>query len=136
MRRRNVFWSLYAFCSLCTALISIMLFRLFTKGFDAPYEEAVLVAGILTMPINWLAGEQLTWYTRCGSRSIRAMRYFLVYGIGLLLNTLVIHWLGHVWRWDARVSEMFGLIVSMVWTGPMNRYFTWAKDIPDETFQT
>lgn len=133
MRRRYVFWSLYALCSLGASWLSILLFRIFTERFYVPYEEAVLVAGTLTMPINWLAGEQLTWNTRNSHRYHRAMRYFFVYSIGLLLNTFVIHLLGHVWRFDASTSDLIGLTVSMTWTGPMNRYFTWAKDVQDET---
>ena len=125
----RVFWSIYALFSVAAAGLSILLFRLFTEWLNSPYEEAVIVAGLLTMPINWLVGEQLTWRHTQIPRSLRAGRYFLVYAVGLSLNAFVIHWLGHMLRFDARISDLFGLFISMAWTGPMNRYYTWAKDV-------
>lgn len=122
------FWRVYALASVCSGVISVYLFHLAVEGFHRPYEEAAIVAGLLAMPVNWLVGEQLTWGSFRSGRSLRAARYFTVYGIGLLIDTLLVHLVGHVWFVAMRFVDVAGVLGSMLWTAPMNRYWTWKEE--------
>ncbi len=126
--KRVHFWALYSLASFVGAGLSLALFRYFALLLDRPYEESAIAAGLLTLPINWLWGEQITWDERpdARARSLRALRYFAVYAAGLSLDAALVHVFGHVWRMDARWGEFAGVAVSLAWTAPANRLFVWS----------
>lgn len=130
--RKSGFWRLYTLSSVCSAGLSVLLFHWFDQSFRQPYETSAVLAGLLTLPINWLTGEQLTWPEEPAKRLWRALMYFSVYGIGLLIDAWVVHVIGHVARADGRLADALGVILAMSWTAPMNRYFTWRQSPVNE----
>ncbi|MCY0875385.1 MAG: GtrA family protein [Firmicutes bacterium] len=126
---QSAFWRVYLLASVCSSLISVLLFHWFDVTIREPYEASAVLAGLLTLPINWLVGEQLTWCSGRANRAWRACKYFGVYGVGLLLDALIVHLLGHVALWDGRLADLVGITVAMLWTAPMNRYVTWRADV-------
>lgn len=127
--KRVHFWPLYSLASLVSAGISLALFRYFALLLDRPYEESAIVAGLLALPVNWLWGEQITWRARPNGRgrTLRALRYFVVYAAGLAIDAALVHAVGHVLRADARWSEVVGVTGSMLWTAPANRLLVWPE---------
>lgn len=122
------FWRLYFVASIITVGLSLLLFKMITYEWPCSYEEAVLFSSVMTMPLNWLIGEQLSWRSDDSrNRMTRALRYFGVYCAGLLLNVLVVHHLGHELRWPGHLSAAIGAIVSIGFTAPLNRYWTWES---------
>lgn len=123
------FWFLYMLASLVSAGVSLLVFQVAVHSLARPYEEAVFAAGLLAMPINWLWAEQLTWRLAPSGRARRALRYFFAYVIAILADAAVVHLCGHVWRLDDRLSAMSGIVASMLWMAPANRYLIWV-DLP------
>lgn len=123
------FWSLYMLASLASAGVSLLVFQIAVHSFARPYEEAVVAAGLLAMPINWLWAEQLTWHLAPSGRARRALRYFCAYAVAILADAAVVHLCGHVWRLDDRLSATLGVVASMLWMAPANRYLVWT-DLP------
>ena len=127
MKRDHSFWPLYSLASFFSAGVSLMLFRYFSLLLDRPYEESAVIAGLVAFPVNWLWGEQITWRARPDGRgrALRALRYFAVYTVGLAIDAVLVHVVGHVWRADARLCEFVGVAGGMLWTIPANRLFVW-----------
>jgi putative flippase GtrA len=123
------FWSLYMLASLASAGVSLSVFQIAVHSFARPYEEAVIMAGLLAMPINWLWAEQLTWRLAPPGRVRRALRYFCAYAVAILADAAVVHLCGHVWRLDDHLSAALGVAASMLWMAPANRYLVWV-DLP------
>lgn len=119
------FWRWYLLSSAVSSLLSLALFHWLVQGSHETYETCAVMSGLLTLPINWLVGEQLTWGTKARGRGRRASRYYFVYGVGLLLDVWTVHALGHILRTDARLADAVGLFLAMGWTAPMNRLYTW-----------
>lgn len=125
MRLQRQFWIVYGVVSAVSFGLSLLLFHWFADGLHLPYEDAATAAGLLTMPLNFFAGEQLAWTTYGRMRATRAMRYLSVYGGGLALNVIVIHVLGHVVDVGARVSDVGATLASLGFTAPLHRFWTW-----------
>jgi len=121
----SFFWRWYLLSSAVSSLLSLTLFHWLVQGSHEPYETCAVMSGLLTLPVNWLVGEQLTWGADARGRWRRASRYYFVYGVGLLLDVWTVHALGHIVRTDARLADAVGLLLAMVWTAPMNRLYTW-----------
>lgn len=124
----SAFWRYYLVASVCSSLLSLVLFHWLDLTLREPYEASAIVAGLLTLPINWLVGEQLTWGRCRNNRWVRAGHYYAVYGGGLFLDACIVHLLGHVALWDGRLADLIGICVAMLWTAPMNRYVTWRAE--------
>lgn len=125
---KSAFWRVYLLASACSSLVSLALFHWLDLTIREPYEASAVLAGLLTLPLNWLVGEQLTWRVCRCNRLVRACKYYAVYGVGLLLDALIVHLLGHIALWDGRLADLVGILVAMMWTAPMNRYVTWRAN--------
>lgn len=126
---QSSFWRWYLLASLASACLSVLLFHLFDQMWHEAYETSAVWAGLLTLPINWLAGEQLTWAYSRSDRLVRATHYYLVYGTGLALDVGVVHVVGHLLHADLRIADAIGIVIAMGWTAPMNRFVTWRADL-------
>ncbi|PWI56877.1 hypothetical protein BM613_11625 [Sulfoacidibacillus thermotolerans] len=123
------FWPRYFLASIANVLVTMLVFRLALVSFVWSYETATIFAACVAMPINWLAGEQLTWQIGSSSRWKRAIRYFIVYVIGLLIEVLSVHLFGHLLNWSPHLANAAAICISFAFTGPMNHLWIWSDCI-------
>ena len=122
------FWPLYFVASVISVALTLIVFRLLL-AWPMSYEDATVIAALFTMPVNWLVGEQLTWGVCASSRRVRAARYYVVYSVGLLIEVLTVHVLGHEILVNAHAANAIAVGLSLLWTAPLNRRWTWAQDV-------
>ena len=122
------FWPLYFAASITSVALTLTVFRLLL-AWPMSYEDATIMAALFAMPVSWLVGEQLTWGVCVSSRGVRAAKYYVVYSVGLLIEVLTVHVLGHEIRINGHVANAIGVGLSLLWTAPMNRQWTWAQDV-------
>jgi|GEM_PF-3790763 len=122
------FWPLYFVASVTSVALTLIVFRLLL-AWPMSYEDATVIAALFAMPVNWLVGEQLTWGVCVSSRRVRAARYYVVYSVGLLIEVLTVHVLGHEILINAHAANAIAVGLSLLWTAPLNRRWTWAQDV-------
>ncbi len=122
------FWSRYFIASMVSVSVTLLFFRMTLLYFDWSYESATIFAACVAMPINWMTGEQLTWQLDV-SRKIRALRYFLVYTTGLLIEVFGVHVFGHILFFNPHVANALAVCMSTAFTGPMNHLWIWSDSI-------
>ncbi|MHB1682997.1 MAG: GtrA family protein [Bacilli bacterium] len=122
------FWPLYFVASVTSVALTLIVFRLLL-AWPMSYEDATVIAALFAMPVNWLVGEQLTWGVCASSRRVRAARYYVVYSVGLLIEVLTVHVLGHEILINAHAANAIAVGLSLLWTAPLNRRWTWAQDV-------
>lgn len=122
------FWPRYLIASMISVSVTLLVFRMTLLAFDWSYESATIFAACIAMPINWLAGEQLTWMTAV-SRKIRALRYYLVYTMGLCIEVAGVHLFGHMLGFTPHIANASAVFSSMLFTGPMNHLWIWSGSV-------
>lgn len=122
------FWRIYATSSALSVAVALFIFHIVETRLSGSYEAGTISGGLFAMPINWLVGEQLAWI-HGRLRTIRALRYFFVYSVGLAIEVTGVHAFGHILKLPAFEANMLATVVSFSWTVPMNRYLTWAQDV-------